>query len=85
MQIRIQPFKYSALLLVVCFLCVIGIEAYLLYSHVYKNFNAVPEGATAENIVRLDLASYNKALEVLDRNAKFVLPSKNLVDSNPFK
>jgi hypothetical protein len=71
--------------LILLFLLLLGVEAYILYSKVYGNlFTGINEEIVVENkIVRLDLNNYNKTLELLDGLQAYSAPELNI--NNPFK
>ena len=74
-----QPSLFLTLVLVVFII----VEAYLLYSKTYLSLDTEIDLNQKSNIVRLDLASYNKTLDLLDSYINFIAASK--VTSNPFK
>ena len=74
------------LLLITIFILILAFEIYILYVGVYNNLsNDVIQPPTANNIVRLDLATYAKTLNLLDESKNFSPPIWNLSNPNPFQ
>jgi hypothetical protein len=69
--------------LVLAFVLIVAIEAYLLNYQVLKNLSTDETVPQTGNVVRLDLPSYNKTLKILD-NAKTFSPQTPVV-GNPFR
>lgn len=72
------------LILVLLFLLLIGVEAYVLYYKVYGNLSTgIEDVAVDVNIVRLDLNNYNKMVELLDSLNSY--QPANTPYENPFQ
>lgn len=79
-KIKINP----KLILVIIFTVVVLYEAYLVYTKIYGNLATDADIVPAAGIVRLDLASYNKTISLLDALKSYVFPGASLTNSNPF-
>ena len=76
----IQP----KLILIVVFIALLVLEAYLLYYKVYGNLSTgIEDVSTDSSIVRLDLPGYKSTLQLLDANTSYVPSGLNL--NNPFR
>jgi hypothetical protein len=75
---------HPGLILTAIFLILLIIEAYLLYYKVYANLSTGIEAlpVPSSNIVRLDINSYNKTLELLDSLKAFTGSTADV--DNPF-
>ncbi len=80
-QIKVNP----RLILALVFAVLILGEAYWLYTKVYGNLSVEADPIPNENIVRLDLVSYNQTIGFLDKLKIFTVSAWNLKNSNPFK
>ena len=69
----------------IIFVVVIAIEAYLLYYRVYGSLLAQPDEVADEKIVRLDINSYNKTVQLLDAYRQYVPAGQFPKNINPFK
>jgi hypothetical protein len=79
----IKKLARPKLLLILLFLALLGVEAYLLYYQVYGNLSTGIENVSVDNSVRLDLSNYKTTLDLLDSNSTYLPPG--LVTNNPFK
>jgi hypothetical protein len=73
------------LLLVILFIMVLVIEGYLVYFKLYPNFSVEDDAIPVKNIVRVDLRSYERAIELFDKLENYTSEPVNLTNSNPFK
>ncbi|HTL39199.1 MAG TPA: hypothetical protein VL306_00065 [Methylomirabilota bacterium] len=68
----------------VVFILVVLLEMYILYTKVYAQLNPEANAIQTENIVRLDISSYNQTIDLLDNLKSFVAKPVNLNNSTPF-
>lgn len=84
-QVNLKKFIVPSVWLVLVFILIVAWEGYILYSQVYRQLLPDTAGIKSENIVHLDLDSYNKTLNLLDNTKNFVPKTLDLVNQNPFK
>jgi hypothetical protein len=82
---KVQSLIKPKYLLILVFVLIVLFEAYLLYLRVYHNLYTEVSEVQAGNVVRLDLAAYNKTLETLDASKNFFPQTPALANPNPFK
>ena len=68
----------------IVFVLVILLEAYVLYGKVLTKLYPDASSVPTENIVRLDLTSYNQTIDLLDRLKTYVIKPIYLTNTNPF-
>jgi len=83
MKLTSKKFVKPGLLLFFVFILILAVEAYSFYVHVYGSLSTDAADAPSGNVVRLDLASYNKTLQLLDSAKSFIVKPYTL--GNPFR
>lgn len=73
------------LLLSLLLIAMILFEVFLLYSKVYGNLSADAQTAPTGSVVRLDLAAYQKTVNLIDQLKSFTVLPWNIQNSNPFR
>jgi hypothetical protein len=86
MKLRIKTDNSRLLqsILLLIFVITILLEAYLLYSYVYKNLIIADEELPVGNVVRVNLKSYENTVSHLERLYQYQAPQLNLPISQPF-
>ena len=84
-NINLKKFFVPSVWMVIVFILIVAWEVYVLYTQVYRQLSPDFTGDETENLVRLDLDSYNKSLIILDNAKNFVPDKVNPVTTNPFK
>jgi hypothetical protein len=84
-KINLKKFIVPSVWLTLAFLLIVVWEGYVLYTQVYQQLLPNTVGIKPENIVRLDLGSYNKTLNLLDQTKNFEPKKINLINPDPFK
>jgi len=74
-----------SILLLIIFLLLLCYEGYVLYFKVYGSLWTEAPTVPTERIVRLDLESYAKTLNLMDALQTFTPPAWPLTNSSPFK
>lgn len=82
-DIRIPKIRPQKILMVV-FLLVLLMEGYLFYIELYSKLSPEAEAVPVENLVRLNVASYNKTLDSLDEIKSFIADPWDIDNTNPF-
>jgi hypothetical protein len=84
MKIANKKFINPDLLLILAFVLIMAFEIYLLHQRLYDNLTTEVANIQTDSVVRLDLPSYTKTLQILDDSKSFT-PKLNLTNTNPFK
>lgn len=82
-NLKIPTIKLQTVITIM-FVVVIIFEVLMLYTQVYGKLSPEADIVPNENIVRLNLASYNQAVELLDKLRSFVVSPWNISNPNPF-
>jgi len=85
MQNKLKKFLRPSLILALLLAAVVLVEAYLAFRVLYPDLSTSVSDSGAEDVVRLDLASYNQEINVLDSNSAYQPGTKALLNPNPFQ
>ena len=85
-RIRLPHSRFNlTLILTLLLLAVLAAEAYFVYSNMYRSLSLKDDEIAPSNVVRVDLKSYQRTIDLLDSLKSYQPPALNLKQPNPFK
>ena len=85
-KINLKPKNLNvSVMLTIALLLLIAYEAWLGYNHLYLALFTEPVITTSDNVIRVDLASYQNTVDLLNGLRSYRPDPEFLSNSNPFR